>query len=314
MLHWIKHIYQFSSAYSTVGVEQEPRLLALDAFSPHLTPAVRRAFKAQKTTLSVIPGGCTRMVQVLDVSINKPLKDLIKEEQDSHYDQHIEDWQKEKYNIGERRILLTHWVAKAWKRLHLEYKDTIVKTFRSLGMALNPNGSKDAELKVKGIPDIAVGNYQRQDGLNQKEDAEEALELAVAVAAKKEDNALQEEDILNALSEGNKDDEDIDLGPTLIANLLPLHPQRTKRLLARDRYFLSQEAEEGSPLCLEDPADATTESEDQDDGWDEEESDEFDPDEEAEDYAMVQQDHHMLQGVRGSRIGSKHRDSKGRVS
>jgi hypothetical protein len=88
------------------------------------------------------------------------LKDLIKEEQDNHYDQHIEDWQKEKYNIGERRILLTHWVAKAWKRLHLEYKDTIVKTFWSLRIALNPNGSKDAELKVKGIPDIAVGNYQ----------------------------------------------------------------------------------------------------------------------------------------------------------
>jgi hypothetical protein len=31
------------------------------------------------------------MVQVLDVSINKPLKDLIKEEQDNYYDQHIED-------------------------------------------------------------------------------------------------------------------------------------------------------------------------------------------------------------------------------
>ena len=80
MLYWIKHIYQFSLAYLTVGVEQEPRLLALDAFSPHLTLAVHRAFKAQKTTLSVIPRGCTRIVQVLDVSINKLLKDLIKEE------------------------------------------------------------------------------------------------------------------------------------------------------------------------------------------------------------------------------------------
>jgi hypothetical protein len=89
-------------------------------------------------------------------------------------------------------------------------------------MALNPNGSKDAKLKVKGIPDIAVGNYQRQDSLNQKEDAEEALELAVAAAVKKEDNVLQEEDILNALLEGDKDDED----------LLPLRPQRTKRLPA----------------------------------------------------------------------------------
>lgn len=91
-------------------------------------------------------------------------------------------------------------------------------------MALNPDGSKDAELKVKGIPNIALGNYQQQDGLNQKEDAEEALELAVAAAAKKEDNVFQEEDILNTLSEGNKDDEDIDLGPTLIADVLPLRP------------------------------------------------------------------------------------------
>jgi hypothetical protein len=166
MLYWIKHIYRFSSAYSTVGVKQEPRLLAIDAFAPHLTLAVRRALKAQKTTLSVILGGCTGMVQVLDVSINKLLKDLIKEEQDSHYNQHIEDWQREKYNIGERRILLTHWVAKAWKRLHLEYKDTIVQTFRDLGMALDPNGSEDIELKIKGIPNIVIGNYQRQDNLN----------------------------------------------------------------------------------------------------------------------------------------------------
>jgi hypothetical protein len=42
------------------------------------------------------------MVQVLDVSINKVLKDLIKEEQDDHYDRHIEQWQQEKYNIRER--------------------------------------------------------------------------------------------------------------------------------------------------------------------------------------------------------------------
>jgi hypothetical protein len=72
--------------------------------------------------------------------------------------------------------------------------------------------------------------------------------------------------------------------------------RRTKRLLARDRYFLSQEAEAGDPLCIEDPANATTDTDDQgDDGWDEEDSDEeFDPDEEAEDHEMVQQDYNML--------------------
>jgi hypothetical protein len=108
MLYWIKHIYSFSSAYSTLSVEQEPQLLALNAFSPHITLTVRNALKAQKVTVSVIPGGCTGIVQVLDVSLNKLLKALIKEEQDSHYDRHLDEWQQDKYNIGERWILLTH--------------------------------------------------------------------------------------------------------------------------------------------------------------------------------------------------------------
>jgi hypothetical protein len=40
MLWWIKHSYQFSSAYSNLRIEREPRLLCLDAFKAHLTPAV----------------------------------------------------------------------------------------------------------------------------------------------------------------------------------------------------------------------------------------------------------------------------------
>ena len=62
--------------------------------------------------MSVISEGYTRIVQVLDISINKLLKDLIKEEQDNHYDCHIEAWQQEKYNIEEHRVLLTYWIAK----------------------------------------------------------------------------------------------------------------------------------------------------------------------------------------------------------
>ena len=113
MLWWIKHSYQFSSAYSNLGIEKEPRLLCLDAFRAHLTPAVSSVLKRQGVTLSVIPRGCTRYVQPLDVSLNKPLKDLIKEEQDRHFDENIEEWEQEKFNIGQCRILLTHWVARA---------------------------------------------------------------------------------------------------------------------------------------------------------------------------------------------------------
>jgi hypothetical protein len=108
MLYWIKHMWRLSSANSDHGIEAEPRFLALDAFKAHLTPAVRAELKKQRTTMSAIPGGCTGFVQPLDVSINKPLKVLIKEEQDNYWDQHLSEYETEKFNIGKRCILLTH--------------------------------------------------------------------------------------------------------------------------------------------------------------------------------------------------------------
>jgi hypothetical protein len=111
--------------------------------------------------------------------------------------------------------------------------------------------------------------------------------FAVAKAAR------DEQDILDAIQEGNKDNEDGD-PLTFVTDLLRALSKRTKRLPARDRYFLSQEAEASDPLCYEDPADATTDIEDHgDEGWDEDSDKEFDPDEEVEDYKIVQQDHHM---------------------
>jgi hypothetical protein len=41
--------------------------------------------------MSIVPRGCTRIVQILNVSLNKPLKDLIKEEQDNYYNHYIKE-------------------------------------------------------------------------------------------------------------------------------------------------------------------------------------------------------------------------------
>jgi predicted neutral ceramidase superfamily lipid hydrolase len=91
MLHWVKHIYQFCLVYSILSIKQKPYLLSLDAFTAHLTLAVHCAFKAQKATVSIIPGGYTGIVQVLNVSLNKLLKDLIKKEQDNYYNCYIKE-------------------------------------------------------------------------------------------------------------------------------------------------------------------------------------------------------------------------------
>jgi len=55
-----------------------PSLMALNMFGGHKTDEVLDTMRAHDITLSVIPGGCTSMVQPLDISINRPFKDILK--------------------------------------------------------------------------------------------------------------------------------------------------------------------------------------------------------------------------------------------
>ena len=55
-----------------------PTHMALDMFRGHKTDEVLDTMRAHNITLSVIPGGCTSMVQPLDISINRPYKDILK--------------------------------------------------------------------------------------------------------------------------------------------------------------------------------------------------------------------------------------------
>jgi hypothetical protein len=50
-------------------------------------------------------------------------------------------------------------VAKAWKILHKQHKDTIIQTFCNLGISLNLDGSEDLELRIWDLPNIKVGDY-----------------------------------------------------------------------------------------------------------------------------------------------------------
>jgi len=60
------------------ALEGQPTLLAIELFAGHKTEEVLDTFRAHDITPSVIPGGCTGLVQPLDVSINRPFKDILK--------------------------------------------------------------------------------------------------------------------------------------------------------------------------------------------------------------------------------------------
>lgn len=59
-------------------LEGRPSLFALDLMGSHKTPQVLAALRENQILPSLIPGGCTSLVQPLDVSINKPLKEIMR--------------------------------------------------------------------------------------------------------------------------------------------------------------------------------------------------------------------------------------------
>jgi hypothetical protein len=117
---WVKNHYKWGSPYSPSNIE--PRLLVLDAFASYKKSIKKQQeevgdlvdeFKKLNTTISVILRGCTSYIQPLNVSVNKIMKDLIRQCEEDYIDANPKLYDEGKITAGDRRILITHWVAKA---------------------------------------------------------------------------------------------------------------------------------------------------------------------------------------------------------
>jgi len=56
---------------------------------------------------------------------------------------------------------MTHWVAKAFERVHLEHKDAIIACFKSVGLSLAVDGSEDHLLNVWDCPNLTISDWQQ---------------------------------------------------------------------------------------------------------------------------------------------------------
>ena len=72
MLLWIKEVW-------LPYTKDRHSLLVLDSFKAHLTDPVKVAFANANTTIYVIPGVCTSILQPLAISLNKPFKACLRE-------------------------------------------------------------------------------------------------------------------------------------------------------------------------------------------------------------------------------------------
>ena len=159
-----------------------PTLFALDLMGSHKTPTVLNLLRQNNITPSLIPGGCTGLLQPLDVSVNKPLKEVIRDLTDERIFELESVDEFEKWTVSERRIMTTHTVGKAFYQFHEEKSALIRTSFRKVGLSLPIDGSSDHELDIKGFENLEIGNWEEDlesldDGDDVPIEGDEEIEL-----------------------------------------------------------------------------------------------------------------------------------------
>jgi hypothetical protein len=99
----------------------------IDAFKGHLTDSVKNQLRKMKTELVVIPGGMTSVLQPVDVSVNKPFKDSLRQQ----YLSGIADPARELTETGKIKraapLEFALWVSAAWKVYRQIFKEMLHK-------------------------------------------------------------------------------------------------------------------------------------------------------------------------------------------
>ena len=158
-LEWIHQ--DLLPAVTADGDISDPRLLSLDVFAGQKTATILHTCRTNRIVTAFIPEGCTSLVQPMDTSINKVLKERISLLLDEEMEKNLELWESD-FKIADRRIIITRVVAEAWDWLHCEKKLLIMRAFQYTGLALQPDGSTDSLLRIKDLPDLSIGDWTIQ--------------------------------------------------------------------------------------------------------------------------------------------------------
>jgi hypothetical protein len=136
MLEWLKTVWNPRPG----AFLNQPSMLVLDAFKGHLTDSVKDQLRKVKTELVVILGGMTSVLQPMDISINKPFKDRLRQQ----YLTWIADPARELIETGKIKRAapskVVWWVSAAWKAIP---ESIIIRSFKNCRISNALDGSED---------------------------------------------------------------------------------------------------------------------------------------------------------------------------
>ena len=135
MLHWVNHIWKCPFSPNA----EKAKLLIADVHKAQKTVKIIKALEVCKTTVVLVPPGCTSLVQPLDV-VNAKFKQTIDHLQTEHMQQNLEHYVNNSFSASQRRVLITGWVGVAWTEV-CQNKDMVKRAFEKCGISVPIDGS-----------------------------------------------------------------------------------------------------------------------------------------------------------------------------
>uniref|UniRef100_K7FIA3 HTH CENPB-type domain-containing protein n=1 Tax=Pelodiscus sinensis TaxID=13735 RepID=K7FIA3_PELSI len=128
MFDWLQTVW----AKRPGGLMRKRSLIVLDAFWCHCMPFINKRLQKDKTDLAIIPGRMTKMLQPLDMTVNKPMKDALCRKWNT--------WLLEGEHTFTAGGHFTQWIADVWVELD---SAIIRKEFLKCSISNVMDGSED---------------------------------------------------------------------------------------------------------------------------------------------------------------------------
>ena len=115
MHYWIDHVLRPYIKTAPKGVVP---LLYLDKYACHYQGSVAKKLEDLGVEWDIIPGGCTSLVQPVDVAIGKPFKNRMRYKWEEFMMDL--DWKNERIKPIDARKKIAVWALEAWKGIPVD--------------------------------------------------------------------------------------------------------------------------------------------------------------------------------------------------
>ena len=162
MIQWIKEIY-----LKYTGGKKS--LLVMDTFSAHCSNEIVNVLSKHHSSVALVPGGCTSKLQPPDVSLNKPFKQVCRQEFQTYCRSQLATMSSSADRLKTAsKQEICQWVVKAQNYLSA-HPEMITRSFKVTGISLALDGSEDHLFRNKDI----LQQADQQEDVEQGEEEEE---------------------------------------------------------------------------------------------------------------------------------------------